>query len=331
MQASLILATGNGGISRAARTTEGRWEVEFLLADLDVRCLAADPLNPQVLYAGTQGQGVLRSDDRGLTWRQAGMAGQIVKSLAVSPHNPGTVFAGTKPASVFVTRDGGARWDDLDGFARIPGRWWWFSPAEKPTIAYVQAISISPADPDVVLAGIEFGAVVRSQDGGRTWSGHRRGALRDCHNLKFHTRDGDWAYEAGGTGGGASVSQDGGRTWRKTGKGFARRYGVACAADPADPRIWYVSVAPGPWKIGSEHAQAHLYRLDGESVSEPIGWGAPGPMRLMPIALQTLPSAPGHLYAGLTNGEVWHTPDYGDAWEQLPFNLKGIWLSLLVL
>jgi len=35
--------------------------------------------------------------------------------------------------------------------------------------------------------------------------------------------------------------------------------------------------------------------------------------------------------AGLTNGDVWHTADYGDTWEKMPFNLKGIWFSLLIL
>jgi hypothetical protein len=30
---------------------------------------------------------------------------------------------------------------------------------------------------------------------------HRKGALRDCHSLKFHTTNGNWAYEAGGNGG----------------------------------------------------------------------------------------------------------------------------------
>lgn len=54
-------------------------------------------------------------------------------------------------------------------------------------------------------AGIELGAVVRSEDGGRTWSGHRHGALRDCHSLTFHHSHAQWVYEAGGTGGGAAV------------------------------------------------------------------------------------------------------------------------------
>ena len=35
--------------------------------------------------------------------------------------------------------------------------------------------------------------------------------------------------------------------------------------------------------------------------------------------------------ARLTNGDVWHCNDYGDTWENLPFNFPGIWRSLIVL
>ena len=188
------------------------------------------------------------------------MEGQTIKSLAVSPHDPDVMYAGTRPAYLHVTRDGGDTWRELEGFRRIRGRWFWFSPAEKPYKAYVQAIAISPADPDVILAGIEFGAVVLSTDAGLTWSGHRSGSLRDCHNLKFHATDGDWVYEAGGSGGGASVSHDGGRSWRNARSGLAKPYGVACAADPERPELWYVSVAPGPGKAYGREAEAYLYR-----------------------------------------------------------------------
>lgn len=36
---------------------------------------------------------------------------------------------------------------------------------------------------------------------GKSASRHRKGALRDYHSLKFHTANGNWAYEAGGNGG----------------------------------------------------------------------------------------------------------------------------------
>jgi photosystem II stability/assembly factor-like uncharacterized protein len=329
MKAKVFLAATGSGVSRAERSSGGDWSVEFLLPGQDVRCLAADPLKPNLVYAGTQGQGVLRSEDGGRTWQSVGLPGMIVKSLAASPHSPGTVFAGCKPVSLFVSRDGGESWGELEGFRRIR-QWWWFSPAEKPWTAYVQAIAISATDPNVILAGIEFGAVVRSEDGGQTWSGHCKGSVRDCHTLKFHARSGDWVYEAGGSGGGASVSRDGGRTWRKVKAGLAKHYGVACAVDPQRPEVWYVSVAPSPGKAFGEKAEAYLYRSAGGADWQPIGW-EPHPMQHMPVALVTDPAAPGHLYAGLTKGDVWHSADYGDAWQKLPFNLKGIWISLILL
>jgi hypothetical protein len=330
MNASVFLVTTGSGLARADRLESGDWYVTSLLEDQAPRCLSADPHNPDVVYAGTQGNGVLRSADRGKTWAAAGMEGQTIKSLAVSPHDAGVIYAGTRPAYMHVTRNGGKSWHELEGFRRIRGRWFWMSPAEKPYKAYVQAIAISPADPNIVLAGIEFGAVVLSSDGGQTWSGHRSGSLRDCHNLKFHASDGDWVYEAGGSGGGASVSRDGGRSWRNARSGLAKPYGVACAADPERPEIWYVSVAPSPGKAYGREAEAYLYRADGDGGWQSIGWES-HPMGAMPIALATDPAAPGHLYAGLVYGDVWFSADYGDSWKKLPFSLKSIWTSMLIL
>ena len=145
-------------------------EVETAVTQL-AQTLAADPANSDVVYAGSNGNGIFRSEDKGRTWAPWGLEGQIVKALAVSPHDPETIYAGLKPAMMAVSRDGGQSWQELESFRRIRGRRFWFSPAEPPDKRpYVQAITISPTEPDVVLAGIEFGAVVRSEDGGRTWS-----------------------------------------------------------------------------------------------------------------------------------------------------------------
>jgi len=330
MNARVILAARAGSIARATRGSDGTWTVERLLEGKGVECLAADPHNPWRIYAGTQGHGVLRSEDGGATWRPYGMDGQIVKALAVSPHNPDILYAGTKPAYFFASQDGGKSWHELVGFRRIPGRWWWMSPAEKPWTAYVQAIAVSPTEEGVILAGIEFGAVIRSRDEGVTWSAHRRGALRDCHSLKFHSTHGEWAYEAGGTGGGVSYSQDGGVTWRKRKDGLAHHYGVTCAADPAKPDVWYVSLAPNPSLAYAPQAQAYLYRSSGEEDWQPIGW-EPHPLSSMPLSLLTDPNAPGHLYAGLSNGEVWHSGDYGETWMKLPIHLPGFGRSMVAI
>jgi photosystem II stability/assembly factor-like uncharacterized protein len=172
MNAKLFISTTGKGIARAERNGLDKWTVTTALEDRDVRCLAADPLDPKRVYAGTQGDGILRSDDRGLSWRPVGMAGQVVKSIAASPHQPGLIYAGGKPPAVFVSEDCGESWVELGAF-RGMRRWYWVTPAE-PGAPYVQAITLSPSEPGVILAGVELGAVLRSEDGGETWSDHRR-------------------------------------------------------------------------------------------------------------------------------------------------------------
>jgi photosystem II stability/assembly factor-like uncharacterized protein len=328
MNDKVLLASSSTGITRAQILTDGTVTVDQLASGHDVTCLAADPHAGHVIYAGTR-SGVLRSDDTGLTWTSCGLQGIIVKSLALSPHDGAVIYAGTKPAGLFVSRNGGHSWQALDSFQRIPNRWWWFSPAEPGDWrAYVMSIALSPIDPDLILAGVELGAVVRSSDGGKTWSRHRRGALRDCHSLKFHATDGDWIYQAGG--GGASLSRDAGCRFRKQNDGLAHKYGLVCAADPEQPEIWYVCVAPSPFNAFGANPRIYLYRSSGGAGWQPIGW-QDHPLPAAPTALTTIPATPGHLYAGLHNGDVWHTADYGDSWTQLPVNLGQIWFSLLVL
>lgn len=330
MNAEIFLAATGNGIGYSRRTGTGTWDVEHLLTGTDVRCFSGDPLNSDTVYAGTQGSGVLRSDDRGRTWRPAGLDGKIVKSLAVSRTEPKTVYAGTKPALLYVSCDGGDSWTELDGFRRVPWRWLWFTPAEPPFWQpIVQGIALSPTDPAVIVAGIEYGAVVRSEDGGRSWSGHRRGALRDCHSLTSNVANHDWLYE-GGDGGGAA-SQDGGRTWMRSGQGLDRRYGWAAAGDPGDPAVWYLSASPSAFKAhGDGTAQAHLFRNTG-GIWHKLTGGLPQPLDYMPYALLTDAAAPGHLYAGLANGEIWFSADRGDSWMQLPLSLGGIHRNLLML
>jgi hypothetical protein len=149
----IFLTCFDNEISRSACNLSGEWTVAQLAGEHKVTCLAADPADRRLVYAGTP-NGVLRSDDCGLTWRPSGMEGHIVKALAVSPHDSNVLYAGTKPALMFNSRDGGQTWTELDGFRRIPNRWWWFSPAEPPDLrAYVRAMGPSPNERNGRWAG----------------------------------------------------------------------------------------------------------------------------------------------------------------------------------
>ena len=200
------------------------------------------------------------------------------------------------------------------------------------------ALTISPTSPDVIMAGIELGGVLRSEDGGRTWSNHRRGAERDCHSLKFHPSNGNWVYQGGG--GGPALSMDGGLTWRKAKNGLGTKYGWMVAADHKRPEVWYFSASnlPKLWKGEFEppahkdgQANAHIYRSVGGASWEQLSGGLPEPLDYMAYALITDQNQSGHLYAGLANGDVWHTGNYGDSWDRLPLNLGGIHHSMIMI
>ena len=317
----VILATTPTGIARASR--DAGWAAGHVLSGSHIHCLAADKLEPTSVYAGTQEGEILRSRDRGVTWEQVGaIPGRPIRALAASPHEPGLLYAGARPAAMFRSRDGGASWEELTGFRKIRGRRLWFSPAGKPFTAYVHGLALSPTDPEVVVAGIEYGAIVRSTDGGENWSKHRPGALRDCHDLCFHATDGTRAYEGGYSGG--ATSHDAGLSWSRSREGMDRKYGWAVAADPGRPDVWYVAVAPGPRQAhGPGSAEAFVFRKVGDAPWEKLGGGLPQPLDSMPYTLATHRDAPGTVLAGLGSGDVWGTEDLGATWAKAPVTMPA--------
>jgi len=308
---TVFLATLAPGIARVWPSGD-RWTVEVVLPDVDVRCLAHEPSNPRRVWAGTQGAGMLVSDDAGITWASAGLDGTIVKAVTVT--GDGRIYAGTKPPLLFVSEDRGRRWVELASF-RKKRQFFWFSPAERPFTAYVLGLAV---EGDVIVAGIEAGAVVRSPDRGATWQGHRKGALRDCHGLA--AAPGGRFVEAGGSGGGAAYSTDAGASWHRP-IGHSRHYGWAVAVDVADPTLWYFSSAPGV-RAHSDDADAAIYRCRGTESCEKVEGGLPAPMKAMPYALMTGPE-PNQVTAGMSDGEVWESTDAGDSWNLL-FQAPGV-------
>jgi hypothetical protein len=343
MSISTFIATTGHGLARATRGKRGAWHVETLLSGTRVHALAHDG---DTVYAGTA-DGVLRSDDRGRTWNTLGLHGLPIRSLATTRAQPGRVVAGSRPPALFISDDRGEIWHELEAF-RETRRWWWFTPTSRPfREPYVLSLTLSPTDPDAIVAGIEYGAVLRSGDGGLTWSGHLRGANRDSHYLAHNPLHGEWVYQGGGTG--AALSMDGGITWRGFkaanpvaallegfGKatphdGLDRHYGWAAGGDPDEPNVWYFAASFGPsYAHGSDgNAQARIYRCRDGRTFEALSGGLPDPLPHMPYAFITDVDQAGHVYAGMSNGDIWHSEDLGDTWTQLALNLSGIHRQLI--
>lgn len=289
--------------------------VSVTLAGKAIQCLGR---SEEQVFAGSRGQGVFTSRDGGESWEQLDFPQPDVFSLAVSPAD-GRVYAGCEPSMLFRSDDAGASWRELEALRAIPSAPTWSFPP-RPWTSHVRWIAPSPHDAGLLLAGIELGGLMRSEDGGESWSDHRPGAQRDVHCLAWHPREPARAYEAAG--GGAAWSSDGGATWSPADAGRDRHYTWALAVDPEDPERWYVSASTGPFQAhGSRPAEALLYRWEDGGPWRPLDGGLPQPLDSMPYALAF---RDGGLFAGLADGTLYASEDRGDTWAEIALGGDGL-------
>ncbi len=306
----MVIATGDRVVRIAPQ--DGAWSATSLPSGRGMQCLAADPRDSDVLYAGSHGEGIWKSISRGREWSRLEFAEANVFSLAVSPAD-GAVYAGTEPSKLFVSRDDGRSWREVEALQRIPSRPSWSFPP-RPWTSHVRSIAPSPHDAQLLLVGIELGGLMRSEDGGETWSDHRPGAQKDVHALAWHPTAPGRAYEAGG--GGAAWSRDGGLSWQPADVGRDRHYTWGLALDPNDADCWYVSASPSARlaHYGGESALAYIYRWQGAGPWRPLGGGLPEPLDSFPYALAMDPDS---LFAGLGDGRIYQSDDGGQHWKLL--------------
>jgi photosystem II stability/assembly factor-like uncharacterized protein len=298
-------------VANSAVTIVENGKIELTLEGRGARCVAADPQDPDILYVGTSDEGLFKGEDGGRNWeRISGIEHPRVTAVAVSPAD-GALYAGTEPSALFVSRDGGATWRELEGLKNLPSAPTWSFPP-RPWTSHVRAISLSYADPNLVVAGIELGGIVRSPDGGETWQDQRPGAYADCHSLAAHPMAPEALYEAGG--GGFAESGNFGDSWQAADEGMSLRYAWGLAVASEDPTLVYASAASGPGRAhGGGFSDAAIYRRRDGRRWETLLEG----LAAFPYALAADPEAPDALYAGFGDGTILRSADAGESWDEV--------------
>lgn len=180
-------------------------------------------------------------EDTGLAtpWVAAGAVGPIV----VDPTDQNTIYIGAVNGGVWKSTDGGRNWSVL-----TPGQ-------SSPSIG---ALALDRAAPNTIVAGFgnfsssreiggAFAGLIRSSDGGRTWSAIGGNALagQNIDGVTVSGRD----ILAASLNGGLFRSDDGGASFRSVLSGRI----TSLVADPSDPSRIYAAVAAG--------AESKVYRL----------------------------------------------------------------------
>lgn len=199
----VLVGTRKGAFIMTADGKRDKWQVSGPhFGGLEIFHLKGSPVNPNRIYASQSsdwfGQVIHRSDDGGRTWTTAG--NEFLYDGVPGTHQ---FYDGTPHP-----------WE----FRRV----WHLEP--------------SPADPDVVYAGVEDAALFRSADGGQTW--------QELSGLRGHGSGSTWMPGAGGLGlhtvlidphnpdrlfiaisaAGAFRTDDGGQSWKAINRGLQSDY-----------------------------------------------------------------------------------------------------------
>ena len=228
----VLVGTRKGAFILRADGQRRKWSVEGPhFAGWEIYHMKGSPADPARIYASQTspwfGQVIQRSSDGGKTWEQPGSAGVAPAETAAAPDGP-PMPQGESNKFVYDTSPETGRplttHQHYDGTQR---------PWEFKRVWHLEP---SPADPDLVYAGVEDAALFRTTDGGRSWQelaglrGHdsgpkwQPGAGGMClHTILLDPRDPGRIYVAISAAG-AFRSDDGGSTWRPINRGLTSQY-----------------------------------------------------------------------------------------------------------
>jgi len=234
------------------------------------------PTNTRIIYAGTAGGGVWKSNDAGTTFNPIfDDYCQSIGVVTVDPSDPdNTIWVGTGETwtrnsvsvgcGLFKTTDGGSNWTKMG-----------FDNSER-----ISSVIVNPKNSDEIYVGV-LGAlwgdndergVYKSTDGGTTWNKILyTDAETGCADMTIDPNDSNilyasmwefrrsgWSFNSGGDKSALYKSTDSGATWNKIHNGFPEgKLGrLAIAVAPSDSNILYTVIE------AEEDSKKGLYRSD---------------------------------------------------------------------
>ena len=315
MHSVMYIGTDEGVLTATSPDGRGWQIVEHGLKRWEVSELAISPRGPNLIFAGTRGDGVWRSDDFGKTWSKPcyGRRGPgKVRSITVDPHDPARLYAGCEPVDIFVSDDEGASWTRLDAIWDLPSVPKMSYPLTR-VEPHVRDVTVDPINPDVLYAALQLGYIIRSDDRGRTWTLLDNGFDCDVHTILIDPGDprrltiatGGHDSRLGRAAGRALyTSDDGGASWLPVAMELAQDYGVPLLRDPQRPQRLFAALARGTqgrWRRQQAGAESVIVRSDDGGRSwQSLGTRVASADFPEALALDT----DGHLYAGFRSGDA---------------------------
>jgi photosystem II stability/assembly factor-like uncharacterized protein len=190
-----------------------------------VTTLAADPADPDTLWAGVEIDGLFRSRDAGRTWTPVGkgLSSRDIHGLVIVPSKGKARMLASTNNDLNLSTDGGETWQPQDIGKTLP----W---------SYCRGLGQKWGGPDVIFLGNgdgppgTVGVIGRSTDAGVSWQTARMPGRSNSTmwNFAAHPADPELLY-ASSVSGEVYRSTDGGDSWEKLARAFGEVRALAWA------------------------------------------------------------------------------------------------------
>jgi len=212
--------------------------------------ILVDPTDPDVIYAGTMGMGIYKTENKGRTWKKINnginLVGQrpTIYDIAVDPKNGDNLYlAGITNdyGKIYKSTNGGGEWREV--FVE--------SQKEKP----VYSLAISNRNPKIILAGSITGGVYASTDRGESWQ--HAGWFKEVIAVGINNQNNQILYVATKNRG-AYRSDNFGRSWHE----ITRKVGPYKMPDSTvnSVALGDMAVAPSRGNVVYLGTQGGIYR-----------------------------------------------------------------------
>lgn len=144
-----ILAGTNSGIYESTDSGLSWSLLTTATAGAPIRSILVDPGNPNVIYAGTSGNGAYRTGDGGQSWESIGPF-NYVNVLAFQPGNASGIVAAAWDG-IWHSSDAGTSWVNVGGIRNSD-------------------FTFDPRNPSIAYRTSRLDGALKSFDGGQTWT-----------------------------------------------------------------------------------------------------------------------------------------------------------------
>ncbi len=296
-----------------------------------ITCLAVDPTNSSVVYAGAADGGLWKSTDGGTTWTALtdNFPRLASGAVAVDPSNPNNIYYGTGELNfnidgypgdgIFKSTDGGQTWNPL----QLPA---------SGGIYYTSSIAVAPSNPSTVYVSGYYD-VYKSTDSGNSWTelhltdGAADAVVIDPQNANIVYASYGSGFHGDSTSYGIYKSTDGGTnwTWLRNGLPPANQITrISLAIAPSNDQLLYAAInGSKPHNSSLDTNRVYVSRDGGASWSvlpaatgpgfTANGFGGDQGWYNNVIAVD--PTHPDTVYLG--GIDFWRSSDGGQTWTDL--------------